>query len=77
MCSPDRAKSEESIKKAVSEGMNAIWVTVDTPVLGKRVEDRRFSLERDPPTDDKPTEHRAGYAIVRLSHPAHLPGRFS
>jgi hypothetical protein len=41
--------------------MDAIWVTVDTPTLGKRVEDRRFALERDPPSDDKPTEHRAGY----------------
>jgi hypothetical protein len=28
--------------------MNAIYVTVDTPVLGKRVQDRRFSLEKDP-----------------------------
>lgn len=57
---PDRAQTEASIKKAVAQGMDAIWVTVDTPVLGKRVEDRRFALERDPPTDDKPTAVRAG-----------------
>lgn len=47
--------------------MNAIWVTVDTPVLGKRVEDRRFSLQRDPPSDDKPTEHRVGYVLTYLT----------
>lgn len=46
--SPDRVKTEAALRDAVSQGMNAIYVTVDTPVLGKRVQDRQFQLERDP-----------------------------
>ncbi|KAL7413651.1 FMN-dependent dehydrogenase-domain-containing protein [Mrakia frigida] len=56
--SPDRVKTEAALRDAVSQGMNAIYVTVDTPVLGKRVQDRQFQLERDPPTDDKPSDVR-------------------
>ncbi|KAL7408904.1 FMN-dependent dehydrogenase-domain-containing protein [Mrakia frigida] len=54
--SPDRAKSEANLRAAMAAGMNAIWLTVDAPMGGKREQDIRLKLEMDPPSDVQVTE---------------------
>ncbi|RAL15951.1 cytochrome b2 [Aspergillus homomorphus CBS 101889] len=41
----DIRKSEETVRRAVEAGAGAIWVTVDSPVVGKREMDERLNLE--------------------------------
>ncbi|PYH47370.1 FMN-dependent alpha-hydroxy acid dehydrogenase [Aspergillus saccharolyticus JOP 1030-1] len=41
----DIRRSEETVRRAVEAGARAIWVTVDSPVVGKREMDERLNLE--------------------------------
>lgn len=40
----DIQKSVEMVKRAVQAGAQAIWITVDSPVVGKRESDERLNL---------------------------------
>lgn len=40
----DIAKSEEVVRRAEKAGAGAIWITVDSPVVGKREMDERLNL---------------------------------
>lgn len=44
---PDRAHSFEMIKKCEARGVKAIFVTVDTPLLGRREKDFKFRYDDD------------------------------
>ncbi|KAJ5987758.1 hypothetical protein N7481_002968 [Penicillium waksmanii] len=41
----DISKSVEMVKRAVKAGARAIWITVDSPVVGKREMDERLNLD--------------------------------
>ncbi|BCS12728.1 L-lactate dehydrogenase [Aspergillus luchuensis IFO 4308] len=41
----DIQKSEETVRRAVKAGASGIWITVDSPVVGKREMDERLNLE--------------------------------
>ncbi|OJI81328.1 hypothetical protein ASPTUDRAFT_128444 [Aspergillus tubingensis CBS 134.48] len=41
----DIKKSEETVRRAVKAGASGIWITVDSPVVGKREMDERLNLE--------------------------------
>ncbi|RAL05946.1 FMN-dependent alpha-hydroxy acid dehydrogenase [Aspergillus ibericus CBS 121593] len=41
----DITKSEETVRRAVKAGASGIWITVDSPVVGKREMDERLNLE--------------------------------
>lgn len=41
----DISKSVESVKRAVKAGARGIWITVDSPVVGKREMDERMNLD--------------------------------
>lgn len=41
----DIQKSEETVRRAVEAGASGIWITVDSPVVGKREMDERLNLE--------------------------------
>ncbi|RAH51378.1 FMN-dependent alpha-hydroxy acid dehydrogenase [Aspergillus brunneoviolaceus CBS 621.78] len=41
----DRRKSVETVRRAVEAGACGVWVTVDSPVVGKREMDERLNLE--------------------------------
>lgn len=40
----DIKKSVEAVKRAENAGVQAIWITVDSPVVGKREMDERLNL---------------------------------
>lgn len=42
---PDRAAATKLIRRAREAGFGSLWITVDTPVLGKRTVDRRQLAE--------------------------------
>ncbi|KAB8274508.1 FMN-dependent dehydrogenase-domain-containing protein [Aspergillus minisclerotigenes] len=49
----DITKSEDVVRRAERAGASAIWITVDSPVVGKREMDERFNLQveaRDDPS---------------------------
>ncbi|KAL4895067.1 FMN-dependent dehydrogenase-domain-containing protein [Aspergillus ambiguus] len=41
----DISKSEEIVRRAEAAGAGAIWITVDSPVVGKREMDERLNIE--------------------------------
>lgn len=41
----DIKKSEDMVRRADAAGAGAIWVTVDSPVVGKREMDERLNLQ--------------------------------
>ncbi|PWY67028.1 L-lactate dehydrogenase [Aspergillus eucalypticola CBS 122712] len=41
----DIQKSEETVRRAVKAGASGFWITVDSPVVGKREMDERLNLE--------------------------------
>ncbi|OJZ87317.1 hypothetical protein ASPFODRAFT_70275 [Aspergillus luchuensis CBS 106.47] len=41
----DIQKSEETVRRAVKAGASGIWITVDSPIVGKREMDERLNLE--------------------------------
>lgn len=41
----DISKSVEAVKRAVKAGARGIWITVDSPVVGKREMDERMNLD--------------------------------
>ncbi|KAI6082037.1 hypothetical protein F4821DRAFT_14475 [Hypoxylon rubiginosum] len=43
-CHNDRAVTLARIRRAKAAGFRSLWVTVDTPVLGKRTSDRRIQV---------------------------------
>jgi len=54
----DIKKSVEAVKRAEKAGAQAIWITVDSPVVGKREMDERLNLN----------------VVVRFDPPLHLGG---
>ncbi|WEJ93413.1 Cytochrome b2, mitochondrial precursor [Yamadazyma tenuis] len=49
---PDRKHSIEMLKKCAERNVKGIFVTVDTPMLGKREKDFKFRYGEDGPNDD-------------------------
>ena len=41
----DIEKSKATIRRAEKAGVKALWITVDSPVIGKRERDERFKAQ--------------------------------
>ncbi|KAJ5384122.1 hypothetical protein N7517_002033 [Penicillium concentricum] len=60
----DIQKSVETVRRAEREGASAIWITVDSPVVGKREMDERLNLSV---TDTSNTAQGKGLAKIMAS----------
>jgi isopentenyl diphosphate isomerase/L-lactate dehydrogenase-like FMN-dependent dehydrogenase len=62
----DIQKSVEMVKRAVQAGAQAIWITVDSPVVGKRESDERLNLAVT--VSLNPVHHLNRNAYMRVGH---------
>ncbi|GAB1215342.1 hypothetical protein ATERTT37_004528 [Aspergillus terreus] len=60
----DISKSEEIVRRAERAGAGAIWITVDSPVVGKREMDERLNVEMQ---GDDPSPKGQGVAKTMAS----------
>ncbi|GAB1194955.1 hypothetical protein APSETT444_004207 [Aspergillus pseudonomiae] len=61
----DITKSEDVVRRAERAGVSAIWITVDSPVVGKREMDERFNLQVE--ARDDPSRKGQGVAKTMAS----------